>query len=88
MCIRDSYPTLPRGYLSSEATALLAEFREEALAGRSAALLERFPFAEVAAALQNRWRGAAIALYRNWLTFILAARAPTRTAETVSLRGL
>jgi len=82
------YPTLPRGYLSSEATALLAEFREEALAGRSAALLERFPFAEVAAALQNRWRGAAIALYRNWLTFILAARAPTRTAETVSLRGL
>ena len=82
------YPTLPRGYLCSEATALLAEFREKALAGRSAALLERFPFAEVAAALQNRWRGAAIALYRNWLTFILAARAPTRTAETVSLRGL
>ena len=82
------YPTLPRGYLCSEATALLAEFREKALAGRSAALLERFPFAEVAAALQNRWRGAAIALYRNWLTFILAARAPTRAAETVSLRGL
>ena len=77
------YPTLPRGYLSSEGTAVLAEFREQALAGRSAALLERFPFAKVAAALQNRWRGAAIALYRNWLTFILAARAPTRRAETV-----
>jgi homoserine trans-succinylase len=79
---------LPRGYLSPEATALLAEFREAALADRTAALLERFPFAQVAAALENRWRGAAIALYRNWLAFILAARAPTRTAETVSLPGL
>ena len=79
------YPTLPRGYLCSEATALLAEFREKALAGRSAALLERFPFAEVAAALQNRWRTAAVALYRNWLEHIVAARAPMRAAETVSL---
>ena len=82
------YPSLPRNYLSTEATARLAEFRDEALAGRSATLLERFPFAEVAAALQNRWRGAAIALYRNWLEFILAARAPTRRAETVSLPRL
>lgn len=82
------YPTLPRGYLSPEAAALLAEFREAALADRTAALLERFPFARVAAALENRWRGAAIALYRNWLAFILAARAPTRRAEPVSLPRL
>jgi homoserine O-succinyltransferase/O-acetyltransferase len=82
------YPTLPHGYLSSEGAAVLAEFREQAFAGRHAALLEHFPFAKVAAALQNRWRGAAIALYRNWLTFILAARAPTRRAETVSLPRL
>lgn len=82
------YPTLPRGYLSAEGTALLAEFRDQALGSRSAALLDSFPFAAVAAVLHNRWRAAAIALYRNWLAFILAARAPTRAAETVSLTGL
>jgi homoserine O-succinyltransferase/O-acetyltransferase len=78
------YPTLPHGYLSAKESALLAEFRERALARRSAAFLESFPFAPVAAVLHNRWRAAAIALYRNWLAFILAARTPTRAAETVS----
>jgi homoserine O-succinyltransferase len=82
------YPTLPRGYLSAEAIALLDAFRERALASRSAALLESFPFAPVAAMLQNRWHAAAIALYRNWLTFIAATRATTRAAETVSFIGL
>jgi homoserine O-succinyltransferase len=82
------YPTLPRGYLSAEATALLAEFREQALASRSLALFESFPFAPVAAVLHNRWRAPAIALYRNWLAFILAARAPTRAAEAVLLTRL
>lgn len=79
------YPTLPHGYLSAEGTALLTEFRERALAERNAALLQRFPFAPVAGLLHNRWRGAAVALYRNWLEFILEARAAGRVSETVSL---
>jgi homoserine O-succinyltransferase len=79
------YPTVPHGYLSAEGTALLAEFQEQARSSRSAALLESFPFAVVAATLRNRWRTAAVALYRNWLEHIVAARAPMRAAETVSL---
>jgi homoserine O-succinyltransferase len=79
------YPTVPLGYLSAEGTALLAEFQERARASRSATLLESFPFAPVAAVLRNRWRAAAVALYRNWLGHIVAARAPMRAAETVSL---
>jgi homoserine O-succinyltransferase/O-acetyltransferase len=79
------YPTLPHGYLSAEETALLAEFHDRARANRSAALLESFPFASVAAVLRNRWRAAAVALYRNWLGRIVAARGPIRAAETVSL---
>jgi homoserine O-succinyltransferase/O-acetyltransferase len=79
------YPTLPHGYLGDEATALLTEFRERALAQRDASLLQAFPFAPVAALLHNRWRAAAVALYRNWLAFILKARAPGRVPETVSL---
>jgi len=69
------YPTLPRGYLSAEASELLAQFRERALAHRSAALLESFPFAAVAAGLRNSWRASAVALYRNWLDLISARRA-------------
>ncbi|HKD53014.1 MAG TPA: homoserine O-succinyltransferase [Steroidobacteraceae bacterium] len=79
------YPTLPHGYLTPEATAVLVRFRERAEARREAALLEEFPFATVAAALKNTWRPAAVAIYRNWLAWIAAARAPTRAAETVSL---
>jgi len=77
------YPTLPCGYLSPDALAGLSAFREQALAERSASLLEKFPFAAVAAELKNTWRPAAVAIYRNWLSFIAAARAPSRTAETV-----
>jgi homoserine O-succinyltransferase/O-acetyltransferase len=77
------YPTLPCGYLSATATARLAAFEERALAGRSARLLETFPFEAVAAELTNTWRTAAVAIYRNWLARVAAARTPARAAETV-----
>jgi homoserine O-succinyltransferase len=79
------YPTVPHGYLSAEGIALLETFGERARAARHTALLESFPFAAVAAVLRNRWRAAAVALYRNWLGRIAAARAPMSVAETVSL---
>lgn len=79
------YPSLPQGYLAAEGTALLEQFREQALAGREAALFEHFPYAPVAALLQNRWRAAAVALYRNWLEFVLDASNPGRVSQTVSL---
>jgi homoserine O-succinyltransferase len=75
------YPTLPRGYLSPDAIAVLAEFREQALAKRSATLLESFPFARVAAGLENTWRSSAVAVYRNWLSFIGARRVQSRQIE-------
>ena len=80
------YPTLPQGYLSAEACALLEAFKARALAERSPALLQSFPFVAAAATLRNTWRPAAITLYRNWLDFIAAARE--NSAEEVSLAGL
>ncbi len=80
------YPTMPRGYLSPEAVALLEGFKERALAQRTAELLSQFPFAAVAAALTNSWQPAAVTIYRNWLDFIEAAT--TRRVEEVSLAGL
>ncbi|HUL47811.1 MAG TPA: homoserine O-succinyltransferase [Steroidobacteraceae bacterium] len=80
------YPTMPHGYLSAEAAALLEGFRERALTQREPALLGQFPFAAVAAAVTNTWRPPAVAIYRNWLDFIATAR--TRSTEEVSLAGL
>jgi homoserine O-succinyltransferase len=82
------YPTLPCGYLPAEATATLNAFAERALADRRAALMESFPFASVAADVRNTWHPAAVAIYRNWLAVIVAARTPTRAPETVSLARL
>jgi len=82
---QDSYPTLPVGYLSPRATEILESFKREALLNRSAEHLEQFPFAAVAAALENRWQPAAIGIYRNWLAFISQAKAASRPAEPVSL---
>jgi len=80
------YPTMPHGYFSTEAVAVLEEFRARAIAQRAPELLGEFPFAAAAAALINSWRPAAVAIYRNWLDFAAAAR--TRGAEEVSLAGL
>jgi homoserine O-succinyltransferase/O-acetyltransferase len=80
------YPTMPQGYLSEEAATMLESFRERALARRAPELLGGFPFAAAAAVLANTWRPSAIAIYRNWLDFIAAAR--THGAEEVSLAGL
>jgi homoserine O-succinyltransferase/O-acetyltransferase len=79
------YPTLPHGYLSATATALLEEFRQQALSQRGAGLLQRFPFAAVAAALRNTWRPAAVAIYRNWLALVGAAVTRTSARDAVSL---
>ena len=66
------YPTLPHDYLFGEATVRLAQFREQALTKRNPALMESFPFATVAAGLENTWRSSAVAIYRNWLAFVSA----------------
>jgi homoserine O-succinyltransferase len=82
------YPALPCGYLSADASAMLTAFQQQALRHRDAALLEKFPFASVAAELKNTWRPAAVAIYRNWLAYIAAARAPARPGKVVSVADL
>lgn len=79
------YPTLPHGYLSAEAAALLEAFKSRALARREAALLDEFPFAAVSAAITNTWGASALAIYRNWLTLAGAARSQSARAGALSL---
>jgi len=80
------YPTLPRGYLSADASLLLTQFQEQALTSRDAALMERFPFAAIAAGLKNSWRASSVAMYRNWLSFISAAKAASPALAPVAER--
>jgi len=79
------YPTMPHGYLPTAAVATLETFRHRAQAQRAPQLLGEFPFATAASALTHLWRPAAVAIYRNWLDFIAAAR--TRRAQQVSSAG-
>jgi homoserine O-succinyltransferase/O-acetyltransferase len=79
-----NYPTVPVGYLSAGASELLEAFRHEAHLRRDAALMARFPFAQVAAALSNSWESSAAAIYRNWLAVVTGSAAAARAAEPVS----
>ncbi len=79
------YPTLPHGYFSQQAIEVLAKFRDEALTRRQPELVERFPFAEIAAGLTNSWVESAVAIYRNWLSYIASAKSAPRASEPVSL---
>jgi homoserine O-succinyltransferase/O-acetyltransferase len=83
-----NYPTLPVGYLSAEATRLLEAFRNRALEDRRPDLLDRFPFAEIAAGLANAWEASAVGIYRNWIRHINAMRDATRPPEPVSLSAI
>lgn len=64
------YPTMPKGYFATPAVKILTEFREQALAHRRPELLAKFPVEPLAARLENRWQGAAMRIYRNWLSYL------------------
>jgi homoserine O-succinyltransferase/O-acetyltransferase len=70
------YPELPHGSFAAAARATLSAFRERALAGREAVLLEEFPAAEVGRQLQATWRDAGAQIYRNWLGYLRDHRVP------------
>ncbi len=67
-----SYPTLPVGYFPTPAIELLNGFQKRAVRERTPALLADFP-ARAAEQVPHGWRDSAVALYRNWLSYVSAA---------------
>ena len=63
------YPRLPEGYLCHEAEARLLAFAERVRdpGADSRELWENFPYADVAAGVQNTWADSSAILYGNWL---------------------
>jgi len=66
----DIYPELPCGYFDDDAVAALAAFQHDALHKREQNLLSNFPFARVERNLAYKWRGPAVSIYANWMSFV------------------
>jgi len=79
---RDDYPLVPRGYFDAEATKLLADFRDRAMAHRHEEVIEGFPEDAIVDTLHNGWHDSAISVYKNWLRHMVIrkAAAPARVA--------
>jgi homoserine O-succinyltransferase len=78
---REDYPPIPEGYFHRYATSLLNAFREQALGDRRDDLLASFPMHSLEAALTNPWRPAAISIYANWLSYLVAHKALTSKSK-------
>lgn len=80
-----AWPTLPHGYFAQEALQRIEAFRRRVGAARDPELLADFPTAALVAGLTAGWRPGALAIYRNWLKYVAAAkeRTPTPAAAGV-----
>ncbi len=67
---RETYPTMPHGYLDADGCNLLNEFRQNAENHRQEELMEVFPENVLTDTLQSAWRSSAICVYRNWLQYL------------------
>lgn len=75
---RDRYPELPSGYFAGGVANALLAFRERALRERDAALLADFPTPGGGQSPFAPWRGAAIRLFSNWLSYLGQAKSGTQ----------
>jgi homoserine O-succinyltransferase len=66
---RSNYPAMPIGYFDSNAAAALGAFQAQAINHRSSEAFLQFP--EMATGAEWAWRGLAVRLYSNWLSYIL-----------------
>jgi len=72
---RETYPTMPKGYFDPASEKLVSEFREMVLANPREGLMEAFPDSALASALKRTWLSSSTVIYRNWLRYMLAAKA-------------
>ncbi|HVA18337.1 MAG TPA: homoserine O-succinyltransferase, partial [Candidatus Dormibacteraeota bacterium] len=71
---RETYPSLPHGYLNAEATKRMRDFREQALSNPQEDVLAAFPDSFVSGTLQNGWHSCGALIYRNWLRHLASRK--------------
>jgi homoserine O-succinyltransferase len=75
---RENYPETPAGYFDRDSEEVLAAFRNRVIDAKREELLAEFPTARVEANLANKWRPAAVNIYRNWLKYLWAEKERQR----------
>jgi len=80
---RETYPSMPHGYFDSSAARLLENYRRNALSDRREEIIASFP-ESVASGLENGWAASAVAVYRNWLTYIASRKPETSKFSTLA----
>jgi homoserine O-succinyltransferase len=70
---RVSYPQMPCGYFDNVTSVALAAYQEQVLRGPNADPAPCFPTVPEER-LRHRWRGLAIQLYANWLSYLVEQR--------------
>jgi homoserine O-succinyltransferase/O-acetyltransferase len=78
---RSTFPEMPRNYFDREIATSLAEFRERASQRRCVDLLPSFP-AVPEHQLDHAWHDFALAIYTNWLLYLVDRRHQTITSRT------
>jgi homoserine O-succinyltransferase len=75
-----TFPAPPLGYFDDEVLQELRRLRVRAQADPHEELLTSFPIALATQRVVCSWRSAAIAIYRNWLTYLSRRKAEHRSA--------
>jgi len=84
---RETYPSMPKGYFDAAGANLLTDFRDSVLSDRREQLMEGFPEAALVGTLQKTWQSSAIAIYSNWLQYVLINKAETLTFPALARVG-
>ncbi len=86
---RESYPIMPRHYFDRPTADAMTAFQRRACSERSETLLADFPAALAEPKLANTWLPLSVAVYRNWLSYILAQKirhlTPSRYVASLRL---
>jgi homoserine O-succinyltransferase len=71
---RETYPSMPQGYLNTDTCRLAEEFQQIAPSRRDEEILASFPYDLIANGVQNTWQPSATRVYRNWLQYVLSRK--------------
>jgi homoserine O-succinyltransferase len=71
---RECYPEMPQGYFDENTRGALAAFRDRVLRNPGLDLISSFP-AVAEENVVHAWRGVAVQIYSNWLSYLVEQRS-------------
>jgi len=81
---RETYPSMPKSYFDAASTKLVTEFRDVVLSDQREELMEDFPEAALARTLRKTWHAPAMAMYGNWLRYVVSKKSNVSKASAAA----